>query len=86
MEGIKAARPDWLRDGNINIVVQLAPQKMPEVPADVPLVKDYVPDADDTTRARRDVHEHHPGAALYRAARTFRPTAGRRCATPSWRP
>jgi tripartite-type tricarboxylate transporter receptor subunit TctC len=49
MEGIKAARPDWLRDGRLNIVVQLAPRKMPEVPAHVPLVKDFVADADDRT-------------------------------------
>lgn len=42
MEGIKASRPDWLRDNKINIVAQLAPQKMPEVPAHVPLIKDYV--------------------------------------------
>jgi tripartite-type tricarboxylate transporter receptor subunit TctC len=47
MEGIKAARPDWLRDNKLNIVAQLAPQKMPEVPAQVPLVKDYVPNDDD---------------------------------------
>jgi tripartite-type tricarboxylate transporter receptor subunit TctC len=53
MEGIKAARPDWLRDNKINIVVQLAPKKMPEVPDSVPLVKDYVPDAGD--RAALDV-------------------------------
>jgi tripartite-type tricarboxylate transporter receptor subunit TctC len=47
MEGIKAGRPDWLRDGQLNIVAQLAPQKMPEVPAGVPLVKDYVSNDDD---------------------------------------
>lgn len=47
MEGIKAARPDWLRDNKINLVAQLAPAKMPEVPADVPLVKDYVADEED---------------------------------------
>jgi len=47
MEGVKAARPDWLRDGKLNIVAQLAPQKMPEVPAGVPLVKDYVTNDDD---------------------------------------
>ena len=47
MEGVKAARPDWLKDGKLNIVAQLAPKKMPEVPAGVPLVKDYVPDDDD---------------------------------------
>jgi tripartite-type tricarboxylate transporter receptor subunit TctC len=47
MEGIKAARPQWLKDGTIRIIAQLAPQKMPEVPADVPLVKEFVPSADD---------------------------------------
>jgi tripartite-type tricarboxylate transporter receptor subunit TctC len=47
MEGVKAARPQWLQDGSLNIVVQLAPKKMPEVPASVPLVKDFVADADD---------------------------------------
>jgi tripartite-type tricarboxylate transporter receptor subunit TctC len=47
MEGIKASRPDWLRDGTVNIIAQLAPSKMPEVPASVPLVKDYVASNDD---------------------------------------
>src|SRR5262245_54242908 len=47
MEGVKAARPDWLRDGKLNIVAQLAPAKSPEVPASVPLVKDYVANEDD---------------------------------------
>ena len=47
MEGIKATRPDWLRNGSINLVAQLAPQAMPEVPAGVPLVKDYVANDDD---------------------------------------
>jgi tripartite-type tricarboxylate transporter receptor subunit TctC len=47
MEGLKAARPQWLRDGSLNIVAQLAPRKMPEVPASVPLVKDYVANEDD---------------------------------------
>ncbi len=47
MEGIKAARPDWLRDNKINLVAQLAPKKMPEVPPDVPLVRDSVPDEED---------------------------------------
>ena len=47
MEGIKAGRPQWLADGSLNIVAQLAPKKMPEVPAAVPLVNDSVPNADD---------------------------------------
>jgi tripartite-type tricarboxylate transporter receptor subunit TctC len=47
MEGIKAGRPQWLKDGSLNILAQLAPKKMPEVPADVPLVKDFVANDDD---------------------------------------
>jgi tripartite-type tricarboxylate transporter receptor subunit TctC len=53
MEGIKAARPQWLTDHSINILAQLAPKKMPEVPAEVPLVKEFVNDAGD--RAALDV-------------------------------
>ena len=49
MEGIKAARPQWLKDGSLNILAQLAPKKMPEVPAQVPLVKEYVSSDDDKT-------------------------------------
>jgi tripartite-type tricarboxylate transporter receptor subunit TctC len=49
MEGMKAARPNWLKDHLINILAQLAPKKMPEVPPDVPLVKDYVTNEDDKT-------------------------------------
>ena len=47
MEGIKAARPDWLRDNKINLVAQLAPKKMPEVPPGVPLVRDSVANEED---------------------------------------
>jgi len=53
MEGIKATRPDWLRDHKLNLVAQMAPQKMSEVPADVPLVKEYV--ADETDKKVLDV-------------------------------
>lgn len=44
LEGIKAARPHWLTDGTLRILAQFAPRKMPGVPADVPLVKDFVAD------------------------------------------
>lgn len=47
MEGIKAARPQWLSDGTIRILAQLAPQKMPEVPAGVPLVKSFIASEED---------------------------------------
>jgi tripartite-type tricarboxylate transporter receptor subunit TctC len=39
--GLKAARPDWLADGKLNIVVQMAMQKDPEL-AGVPLITDLV--------------------------------------------
>jgi tripartite-type tricarboxylate transporter receptor subunit TctC len=47
MEGMKAARPQWLTDGSVTILAQLAPKKAHEVPAQVPLVKDYIKSADD---------------------------------------
>jgi tripartite-type tricarboxylate transporter receptor subunit TctC len=47
MEGIRAIRPQWLKDGSINLIVQLAAGKMPEVPAGVPLLKEFVTNADD---------------------------------------
>jgi hypothetical protein len=47
MDGVQAARPNWLKDHLINILAQLAPKKMPEVPADVPLIKDYVANDED---------------------------------------
>jgi len=47
MNGVKAARPQWLSDHLINILAQLAPKKMPDVPPEVPLIKDYVPNDDD---------------------------------------
>jgi tripartite-type tricarboxylate transporter receptor subunit TctC len=47
MDGILAARPNWLKDHLINILAQLSPAKMPEVPSEVPLIKDYVKNDDD---------------------------------------
>jgi len=47
MEGIRGIRPQWLKDGSINLIVQLAAHRMPEVPAEVPLVKDFVTSEDD---------------------------------------
>ncbi len=47
MEGIRAFRPQWLTDGAINILAQLAPQRMPEVPAGVPMARDFIPNEDD---------------------------------------
>jgi tripartite-type tricarboxylate transporter receptor subunit TctC len=49
MEGLHAVRPQWLGDGSINLLAQLAPHRMPEVPAGVPLVTDFVANADDRT-------------------------------------
>ena len=47
MEGLRAARPQWLKDGSVAIIAQLAPKKAAEVPADVPLVKDFIASDDD---------------------------------------
>ena len=47
MEGLKAARPQWLRDGTVKILAQLAPQKDRAVPADVPLARDFAATDDD---------------------------------------
>ena len=53
MEGIKVARPQWLQDGTIQILAQLAGKKMPEVPTNVPLIRDFV--KDEKQRAALDV-------------------------------
>ena len=47
MEGLKTSRPDWLENRQVNIIAQLAPAPMPEVPAGVPLVKDFVSNEED---------------------------------------
>jgi tripartite-type tricarboxylate transporter receptor subunit TctC len=47
MEGLHAVRPQWLKDGSIHVLAQLASRVMPEVPAGVPLVTDFVAGADD---------------------------------------
>lgn len=47
MESIRANRPDWLRDNKIHIIAQLAPKKMPEVPPEVPLVREFAPNEED---------------------------------------
>jgi tripartite-type tricarboxylate transporter receptor subunit TctC len=41
IEGIETVRPQWLKDGSIYLLAQLAPKKMPTVPGDVPLAKDF---------------------------------------------
>ena len=35
------------KNGSVNLIAQLAPKKMPEVPAGVPLVKEFVSNEDD---------------------------------------
>lgn len=47
MEGIKAARPQWLQDGTIRILAQLAPKPDRAVPAGVPLAKELARSEDD---------------------------------------
>ena len=47
MEAMRATRPQWLEDGSVTILAQLAPKKAHEVPQKVPLVKDYIRNDDD---------------------------------------
>jgi tripartite-type tricarboxylate transporter receptor subunit TctC len=47
MEGIRSTRPQWLQDASIRLIAQLAPQKSPEVPASVPLARDYIQNEED---------------------------------------
>jgi tripartite-type tricarboxylate transporter receptor subunit TctC len=42
----KAAKPDWLRDGRINFIVQWGAEKLPDYP-DVPLLSDLAEDEGD---------------------------------------
>ncbi len=53
MEGIKASHPEWITNASLKILAQLAPTKMPEVPASVPLVKDFV--SSDTDKTALDI-------------------------------
>jgi len=47
MEGIKAARPQWLRDGTVRILAQLAPKADRAAPPGVPLARDFAANEDD---------------------------------------
>jgi tripartite-type tricarboxylate transporter receptor subunit TctC len=42
LSALKTAKPDWLRDKKINILLQVGLEKSPELPADVPLIFDLV--------------------------------------------
>ncbi len=44
--GLKATKPDWIRDRKINVLLQLAMRRHPELP-DVPLIMDMVGNEDD---------------------------------------
>ena len=39
---LKAARPSWIAEKKINILLQAALQRDPELPADLPFALDYV--------------------------------------------
>lgn len=40
---LKAARPDWIRDRKVNVILQMGIKKHPELP-DVPMAQDFVTD------------------------------------------
>ena len=82
MEGISAIRPQWLKDGSINLIVQLAAGKMPEVPPRA-LWKDFVL-APTTGRSRCRSSRPRSWRDLYLHLPAFRRACGR-YATPSRR-
>lgn len=47
MDSIMITRPDWVKDGKLKLLALIAPRRHPDVPADVPLVKDFVTNEDD---------------------------------------
>ena len=47
MDGIRSTKPNWLTDKQIHIIAQLAREKMPEVPPQVPLIMDFIPREED---------------------------------------
>ncbi len=47
MEGLKASRPQWLRDGTVRILAQLAPKADRAAPPGVPLARDFAANEDD---------------------------------------
>jgi tripartite-type tricarboxylate transporter receptor subunit TctC len=47
MEGIKAARPQWLKDGTLKILAQLSLKKDTAVPGNVPLATDFATSEDE---------------------------------------
>jgi tripartite-type tricarboxylate transporter receptor subunit TctC len=49
--GLKATKPDWIRDKKINVLLQLALRKHPDLP-DIPLIMDLVTKEDDRTALR----------------------------------
>jgi tripartite-type tricarboxylate transporter receptor subunit TctC len=46
LSSLKSAKPDWLRDKKVNVLVQIALEKSPELP-DVPLIFDLVTKEED---------------------------------------
>lgn len=44
MDSIMVTRPDWVADGRLQLLALVAPRRHPDVPASVPLVKDFITD------------------------------------------
>lgn len=47
MDSIMVTRPDWVSSGKLKLLALIAPRRHPDVPASVPLVKDFVTSEDD---------------------------------------
>ena len=63
MESMGSQKPEWLKSGAVNILYELAPRHMPEIPAGVRLARDDA--ANELDRAALDV--------IFSNAMAFRP-------------
>jgi len=65
---LKASRPDWIREQKLNVILQMAFDKLPEL-ADVPSALDLVSDATDRQILELILIRQENGPALRGAAR-----------------
>ena len=47
VEGLRSTRPQWLENGDVNLIVAIAPRRTPDLPADLPLARDLLANDDD---------------------------------------
>jgi hypothetical protein len=78
---LKAARPDWIRDRKLNILLQMGLHKSPELP-DIPLASDLLANPEDKLLIEMLVTTTAIGRPLA-DLRAHRRLASRHCDAPS---